>query len=550
MRFVSCGRTVRRRAAVASVAALLWSGLAAGAWPVAQADEGRAPAPGTALAWGYNVFGQLGDGSTVQRSTTPVRVCGDPPCTSPLDRVVAIDGHLDHSVALRADGSVWAWGFNGDGRLGDGTTIDRTTPVQVCAVGETAPCDSFLGGVKAIAAGGSHNLALRTDGTVVAWGSNAAGQLGDGTNTQSSVPVSVSGLNRVTSIAAGLIHSLAARTDGTARGWGDNDDGQLGDGTTTNRNTPVEVFGLFSVTAVSAGNEHSVALRTDGGVISWGNNSSGQLGDGTTTDRVTPVEVIGLTGVTAVSAGGHHSVAARSDGSVRAWGRNFEGQLGNGTNTQSNQPVQVSSLTGVTAVSAGNDHNLALRTNGTVAAWGSNIVGQLGDGTTTNRNLPVGVCAAGQAAPCSRFLDGVGAIVGGGAHSLAIVQPRADLAIALSASPEPVASEANLTYTVTVRNIGPSAAENVVFNDTLPPDARFVSATSSQGTCTLPPGGSTDTVTCSLGTLESGAQTTAQIVVRAVAARGGTVTNRATVASSTHDPNQVNNSATITTLVR
>jgi hypothetical protein len=175
-----------------------------------------------------------------------------------------------------------------------------------------------LHGVTQIAAGGHQSLALRSDGTVVAWGANKYGQLGDGTTTDRATPVKVAGLTGVTQIAGGGSHGLALRSDGTVAAWGYNADGELGNGTNYNRATPATVSGLSEVAQVSAGNQHSVALRSDGTVMSWGNNSNGQLGDGTTTTRTSPVltgapawegAVPKLSSVTQISAGAYYTLA-------------------------------------------------------------------------------------------------------------------------------------------------------------------------------------------------------------------------------------------------
>jgi alpha-tubulin suppressor-like RCC1 family protein len=254
--------------------------------------------------------------------------------------------------------TVAAWGSNGTGELGNGTTTGSPIPVEV----------SGLSGVTAIAAGIEHSLALRTDGTVWEWGANFFSEPEDPT-LFSSTPVQVSGLTNVTAIAGGGQHSLALRADGTVWAWGFGEWGQLGNGTTTSSSTPVQVSGLSDVTAIAAGDLHSLALRADGTVWAWGYNYSGQLGNGTTTHSSMPVQVSGLSGVTAIasSAEGDHSLALLTDGTVRAWGDNTWGQLGNGTTTwptptPTPTPVQVSGLSGVTAIAAGNSHTLALHT--------------------------------------------------------------------------------------------------------------------------------------------------------------------------------------------
>jgi alpha-tubulin suppressor-like RCC1 family protein len=350
---------------------------------------------GTVWAWGNNSDGQLGDGTTVDR-TVPVQV-------EDLRDVVAISAGWGHSLALRSDGTVWAWGDNGYGQLGDGTTINHTVPVQV----------KGLRDVFAISGGAWHSLALRSDGTVWAWGYNGYGQLGDGTTVDRTVPVQVKGLRDVVAISAGWRHSLALRSDGTVWAWGDNKCGmlrpdgtpwgpwvdhgcgELGIGTAiANSAIPVQVQWLNDVIAISAGDWYSLALRSDGTVWGWGWNGNRQLGDGTNISRNSPVRT-DLRDVVAISAGAHHSLALRSDGTVWGWGDNGSGQLGNGKVSSRSIFVQAEGLSDVVAISTGSDHSLALRSDGTVWAWGWNKSGQLGDGTTTDRYSPVQVKGLG-----------------------------------------------------------------------------------------------------------------------------------------------------------
>src|SRR3990172_3621138 len=295
---------------------------------------------------------------------------------------VAIAGEGDHSLALKNDGTVWAWGLNVSGQLGNGTNTNSNVPVQVTG----------LTGITAIAAGQDHSLALKNDGTVWAWGYNLYGQLGNGNNTNSNVPVQVAGLTGITAIAGGgRAHSLALRNDGTVWAWGFNTSGQLGNGTLTNNNVPVPVSSLTAVTALAGGGNHSIALQNDGTVWTWGYNINGQLGNGTFTNSNVPVPVTSFTGVSAISSGDLHSLALKNDGTVQAWGNNASGQLGNGTFTNSNVPVPVSSLAAVTAIAGGANHSLALKNDGTVRAWGLNSYGQLGSGNNTDSNIPVQV---------------------------------------------------------------------------------------------------------------------------------------------------------------
>jgi len=254
-----------------------------------------------------------------------------PAQVSGLTAVATVSGGATHSLAQKRDGTVWAWGSNTNGRLGDGTATLRSAPVQV----------SGLTAVVAVAAGGAHSLALHGDGTVHAWGSGSVGQLGNGSKVDRPTPVPVNGLSGVLAVAAGASYSLALKTDGTVWAWGLNSNGQLGDGTKTDRSVPVQVSRLSGILAVAAGSTHALALRTDGTLWAWGANGQGQLGDGTTISRSTPVQVGWLSGVTAIAAGYSHSLALRQDGTVWAWGDNGFGQLGDGTNSGELSPVPV-----------------------------------------------------------------------------------------------------------------------------------------------------------------------------------------------------------------
>jgi alpha-tubulin suppressor-like RCC1 family protein len=338
---------------------------------------------GKLYAWGSNTYGELADNTTTNRST-PVQA-GLP--TGVTATSVAAGGNA--SLALGSDGKVYAWGYNSNGQSGVGSFSNRTNPVQV----------GLPTGVAAISitAGYLTSFAFGSDGKLYAWGGNSYGQLGDGSNTDRSTPVQVSlstGVGAI-SMAAGSVHSLAIGSNGKLYAWGSNAYGQLGDGSTSNRSTPVQVSLPTGVTALSmkAGRGHSLAVGSDGKLYAWGLNSSGQLGDGSTTDRTTPVQVSLPAGVRATSlvAGGDNSVAIGSDRKLYAWGDNNLGQLGDGSTTGHNTPVQVSLPAGVTALSvaAGGAHNLASGSDGKLYAWGYNGAGQLGDGSFSSRYTPV-----------------------------------------------------------------------------------------------------------------------------------------------------------------
>jgi len=330
----------------------------------------------TVWAWGANSSGQIGDGTTTQR-LTPVQVSG-------LMTVIAIAAGLNHSLALKADGTVVAWGANGSGQLGDNTIVQKTSPVAV----------SGLSGVVAIAAGTNHSLALKSDGSVVAWGSNSNGQLGDNSTTQRLTPVPVSSLSSVATIAAGSDHSLALKTDGTLAAWGANASGQLGDGSYTQRLTPVPVGSLSGVSSVTAGTAFSAALRANGmssGVTwAWGTNSSGQLGDGTTVSWNT--QVSGAGDVVLLATGEAHVLAFKQDGSAWAWGLNNHGQIGDGSTAQRTTPTRIVGLTDLLALDGGwAGHSMTVKANGSLWTWGANASGQLGDNTVTQRTTPIQV---------------------------------------------------------------------------------------------------------------------------------------------------------------
>ena len=292
---------------------------------------------GAAWAWGNNSSGQLGIGNTSNQSI-PVQVRTS--TTSFLTSVAAVTAAGSTSFALTSDGSVWAWGVNTTGQLGINSLATQLFAVRVHGVGNTG----FLTGVSTIAEIGGSAFALQLDGTVLAWGQNAGGQLGDGTTTQRLTPVQVSGLGSGSGVVviAGIAGGGAVlKADGTVLAWGLNGSGQIGDDTATQRLTPVQVSGLGSGSGVigiagggSVGAGHTLALKSDGTVLSWGGNGSGQLGDGSLSPHLIPSPVPGLgsgSGVIAVAAGLSHSLALTSDGTVLSWGANASGQLGDGT---------------------------------------------------------------------------------------------------------------------------------------------------------------------------------------------------------------------------
>ena len=356
-------------------------------------------AAGGVRCWGSNARGQLGDGTTTER-TTPVDVVG---LGSP---VRTLDAGWNFTCAVTRSGGVKCWGYNGQGQLGNGTTTDSLTPSDVAGLAS---------GVTAISAGVLHACALTTRGGVVCWGRNDAGQLGDGTTSDRLTPVDVAGLGSgVVAISAGVRHTCAVTRQGAVMCWGANNAGELGDGTTTGRLTPVKVVGLPGrTTAVAAGTgeptleaSHTCAVTTPGRVMCWGLNWGGQLGDGTTTDSPTPVQVAGLrSGIGQIAAGGTHTCALTRRGGVKCWGYNGQGQLGDGTTTDSRTPVQVAGLqSGIAQIAAGDIHTCALTRSGGVKCWGYNGSAQLGDGTYITRLTPVDVSGSFNRRECPTLL--------------------------------------------------------------------------------------------------------------------------------------------------
>jgi hypothetical protein len=363
-----------------------------------------------AVAWGFNGDGELGDGTTTGRA-----VFG---AVSELGSgVVQVAGGIDFSLAVTSSGTAWAWGAGNSGQLGDGSTTGSLVPVQV----------KGLTGAVAMAAGFFHSLALRSDGTVWAWGDNSTGELGNGTTVSSSVPVRVKGLTGITQISAGANYSLALRSDGTVWAWGGNQSGELGTGTTAGSSVPVRVPGLSHVTRIAAGSYSGYAITTGstGQTSLWG-WGAGPVGDGTTAARLTPVRVTGISApaIADITAGTNYALALGADGSVWGWGDDTVGELGNGPATNPVlRPVQTRLAgSGITQLAASTQYfwgglfgvhvfTLALTGQGTVWGWGDNFGGELGNGTTSTS--PSGaVQVAG--------LAGVTQIAAGSGFSLAV----------------------------------------------------------------------------------------------------------------------------------
>ena len=360
---------------------------------------------GTVWGWGYNQFGQVGNGTAVSPVPLPAMV-------ENLTSVTRIAGGGHFSLALREDGTIWSWGENGAGQLGIGSAgaVPSTRPVRVIN----------LTGMVALSAGLSHGLAVKDDGTAWSWGSNASGELGTGAKTSfNATPVPVVGLTGVSAVSAGIVRSLALGAAGSVSTWGSNGYGELGIGAVSVRSRPTEVFNVNGAVAAAGGDLFSSAVKSDGTVWTWGDDTYGQLGNGSSSSAATYLAVRAgtLTGITALASGWNHVVARASDGKVYSWGANHQGQAGNGNAAVVfiHSPGQVVGLSGVmTAVAAGNQHSLALRgSDGALFAWGANINGQLGNGSSSANPVATPV-------PVLNLPGAISAVAAGGAHTIAI----------------------------------------------------------------------------------------------------------------------------------
>jgi alpha-tubulin suppressor-like RCC1 family protein len=337
---------------------------------------------GGVKCWGSNESGQLGDGTTITR-TTPVDVSGLP------NGVRAIAVGDSHTCGLTSSGGVKCWGSNDEGQLGDGSTINRSTPVDV---------SGLTNGVKSIVAGAINTCALTASGGVKCWGwKNTYAEGGDITSNKRLIPETINGLTSgVKAIAAGTAHTCILTSAGGVKCWGSNGDGQLGDGTYMKRATPVDVIGLTGgVAAIAANGYQTCALTLSGGVKCWGINIYGTWGDGisTPTNYTTPVDINGLiSDISMIDMGGTYMCVLTLEGGVKCRGDNRQGQLGDGTTTQQSTPIDVEGLeSSIIDIATGSLHTCALTSADKIKCWGANFTGQLGDGTTTQKFTPVDV---------------------------------------------------------------------------------------------------------------------------------------------------------------
>ncbi len=340
---------------------------------------------GGVKCWGYNSYGQLGDGTTTSHNTS-VDVVG---LSGGIATLVA---GAEHTCVLTTGGGVKCWGRNDSGQLGDGTTTSRLTPVNVVGLSN---------GVTALISGYAHTCAVQNNNEVVCWGSNSNGQLGDTSGLNQSRPVKVLSfktiygitdtLKGIANLTAGERHTCALTLESNVKCWGGNSYGQIGDGTQTQRITPTVTSLLTNVVSLASGSDHNCAIISGGNVKCWGRNDGGYIGDGTNdNNRLTPVDV--LSGVAAVALKYRHSCALLTNGGLKCWGNNDYGQVGDGTIFSTKSPVDVFGLSGgVTNVIAGRYHACALTSNGSFRCWGNNTYGQLGDNTNTQHTIPTDI---------------------------------------------------------------------------------------------------------------------------------------------------------------
>ncbi|MEI8159247.1 MAG: hypothetical protein WCH60_20490, partial [Burkholderiales bacterium] len=373
----------------------LWGGQAGAATPMVSAGGAHTCAllaSGAVQCWGYNGFGQLGNGTTVN-SMSPVTVSG-------ITNAIAISAGAHHACAVLGSGAVQCWGFNNNGNsndssgaLGNGTTNNSTTPVAVSGISTAV----------SVSAGDAFTCAVLSSGAVQCWGRNFYGQLGNGTRVGTTAPVSAIGINNATSVSAGNVHTCAVLRSGEVQCWGSNNSGALGadwgSGVTQllSSTSPLLVSGISNAKTISVGQSHTCVVLGDASVRCWGENINGQLGSVTSTYySFSPVAVGGISNAVAVSTGVNRSCALLTAGGVVCWG-DYDYGTGSMVNMVNNSaPVAIGGINSATALSVGYSHTCAVLSSGAVQCWGTEpgATGELGNGADTPPMVPRTVVGA------------------------------------------------------------------------------------------------------------------------------------------------------------
>ena len=329
----------------------------------------------TLWLWGINSVGKLGDNTTVDKSSPVQTVAGG----ANWKQVAYSDNN--HAAAVKTDGTLWTWGNNDSGQLGTNNIIHRSSPVQVA--GTTW---------KQVSCGYDHTAAIKTDGTLWAWGFNGVGQIGDNTIIRRSSPVQIAGVDWK-QVVCGEEHTLALKIDDTLWGWGLNSNGQIGDNTIINKSSPVQVAGNWAQVSCDY---HTAAVKTSGTLWTWGNGGTGRLGLNDTLHRSSPVQIGAGLDWKQVACGNSHTAAIRTDGTLWTWGFGSSGRLGDGTELSKSSPVQtIAGGTTWKQVDCGGTHTVALKTDGTLWGWGAGGSGILGNDSTTSQSSPVQTITGG-----------------------------------------------------------------------------------------------------------------------------------------------------------
>ncbi|MDP9955913.1 alpha-tubulin suppressor-like RCC1 family protein [Epilithonimonas hungarica] len=338
---------------------------------------------GTLWSWGGNFFGQLGNGTIDSFGTKiPIKIGIN------ADWKIISSGS-SHTIALKNDGSLWAWGDNGNGQLGDNSYTDRLTPTQIGSSTDWTNISAYR----------LSTLALKDDGSLWAWGDNFSGQLGDDTNIGKNMPIQIGFDTDWKTLSNGFSdHVMVLKNNGTLWGWGSNSYGQLGDGSNDDRYSPIQIGSSSNWKIVSTGMFHTVALKNDGSLWAWGDNGNGQLGNGTGLSKNSPTQIGTDKDWKNISAGGQFNLAIKNDGSLWAWGTNNFGELGDGTNTKRFTPVRIGIDTDWVSIDTSNNNSFAIKQNNSLWSWGANGNGMMGDGTTISKNSPTLVSCSGSLA--------------------------------------------------------------------------------------------------------------------------------------------------------